>query len=306
MKLLNNIIIAGTLMLAFLGCKRELINNPGQYTRLYMPQAIEDPARKELVMTDTLQSIVFGAAYGGVAEQTNSIRVNFKVDLSLIAAYNLAHGSAYLPLPDGSYEIGQTEATIRHGAFNSEALKLKIKTVGGIEPLKEYLLPLSIERVSPELPVNEKLRTSFFLIKGTYQDFDRTGWQVMAVSSQEASNPGSNVFDNNTGTNWHTQWRTAQPPHPHFITADMKMLKNVHGFYFWPASTANGNPQNIVIELSSDGVAWQNAGEFALVNTFVRQNVYLSAAIQARYFKITIKTSTGNTHFTHPTEIGVF
>ncbi|MNL38514.1 F5/8 type C domain protein [compost metagenome] len=84
------------------------------------------------------------------------------------------------------------------------------------------------------------------------------------------------------------------------------MLKNVHGFYFWPASTANGNPQNIMIELSSDGVAWQNAGEFVLVNTFVRQNVYLSAAIQARYFKITIKTSTGNTHFTHPTEIGVF
>lgn len=288
------------------GCKREFIANPDQYTKVYMPQALEYPKVSDLFMADTVQSIIFGAAFGGVNEQTNTVNVKFKVDPSLVAVFNTKNNTNYLVLPQNSYEVTGTQATMANGKVNTNALKIKIKTVGGIEPIKEYLLPVSIEQVSPALPVNDSLRTTYFKIRGTYADFTRSSWQVVAVSSLESTNPGSNVLDGNTGTNWHTQWRTAKPPHPHWITIDMKESKKVHGFYFWPASTSNGNPADIHIDLSADGTNWQSGGDFTLVNTFERQVVYLSSTVSARYFKVTINSSTGNTHFTHPTEIGAF
>lgn len=308
MKLLSQnialVILATGLTLS--GCKREFIANPDQYTKIYMPQATEYPKVNDLFMADTLQSIVFGAAFGGVNDQTNTINVKFKVDPSLVASFNTKNNTNYTVLPLSSYEITNTEATMPSGQTNSNALKIKVKTVGGIEPLKEYLLPISIEQVSPALPVNDSLRTTYFKIKGTYQDFSRSAWQVIDVSSQESTNPGSNVFDGNTGTNWHTRWRTAKPAHPHWIIIDMGETKKLHGLYFWPHNGGNGNPADINIEVSTDGTTWQNAGDFTLVNTFIRQNIYFNTTMDARYFKLTIKTSTGNTHFTHPTEIGAF
>lgn len=302
----QNIVLVLITVFSLTGCKREFIANPDQYTKIYMPQALEYPKVSDLFMADTVQSIVFGAAFGGVNEQTNTVNVKFKVDPALVATFNSKNNTNYLVLPENSYEITGTEAIMQSGRVNTNALKIKLKTVGGIEPIKEYLLPVSIDQVSPSLPVNDSLRTTYFKIRGTFADFNRSLWQVVGVSSQESTNPGSNVLDGNTGTNWHTQWRAAKPNHPHWITIDMKETKKVHGFYFWPASTGNGNPANIHIEVSKDGTAWQDGGTFTLVNTFQRQVVYLNSTMDARYFKVTINTSTGNTHFTHPTEIGAF
>lgn len=41
-----------------------------------------------------------------------------------------------------------------------------------------------------------------------------------------------NAFDNNTTTVWHTQWKLAKPPHPHFLKVDMNVTNGMHGFYF--------------------------------------------------------------------------
>ncbi|MGV3509202.1 MAG: DUF1735 domain-containing protein [Sphingobacteriaceae bacterium] len=210
------ILVAGVAVV--LGCKRELIANPDQYSKIYMPQAVDYPKVSELIMADTLQSIVFGAAYGGVSDQTNTINVKFKVDPSLVASYNTKNNTNYPLLPANSYELTGTEGVMQNGKVNTNALKIKVKTVGGLEPLKDYLLPITIDQVSPAIPVNDSLRTTYFKVKGTYADFDRSTWQVVGVSSQESTNAAPNILDGNTATNWHSKWRGGVVRHPHWST----------------------------------------------------------------------------------------
>lgn len=293
-------------ILLLAGCKQELISNPAQYTKVYMPQAISYPAVQNLVMTDSLQSVYFGAAYGGVNDQSQVVNVRFKTDFTLVDSFNKKNGTSYLPLPTAAFQADQTAGVMEVGVFNTRILSAKIKTVGGVEPLKEYLLPVTIADVSPAIPVNENLRTTYFLIKGTYSEFVRTGWKV-TVSSQEAPNIGVNAFDGNVTTQWHTQWKTAVPPHPHVATVDMNEVKMIHGFFFWPsASVTTGNPQTIHIDVSMDGSNWTDGGNYTFTNVYQKFTMYLNSPVQAQFFKVTVTSSFGNTQFTHIAEIGAF
>lgn len=289
-------------------CKRELISNPDQYAKIYMPQAVDYPKAIDLIMRDTTQSIIFGAALGGVSDLNTTINVNFKVHPELVSEFNAKNNTSYAVLPEGSYELTASEGSIQPGQMNTRGLKIKLKTIGGIEPLRDYMLPLSIDQTNSQVPVNDSLKTTFYKIKGVYEDFDASKWKLLSFSSDEAPNLGANAIDGKTNTIWHTQWKAAKPAHPHTIIVDMNETKSIHGFNFWPAvNTTTGNPRDVNIQLSTDGSTWQDAGTFKdLTNTFVKQPVYLSSTMQARYFKIMITSSTGNTHFTHPAEIGAF
>ncbi|TZF86024.1 DUF1735 domain-containing protein (plasmid) [Pedobacter sp. BS3] len=141
------------------------IANPGDYVKIYMPQATDAPAKRTFVMADTLQTIIYGAAYGGTDYPGNDIEVSFKVDNSLVQDFNTKNGTDYAVMPQGSYELQTTSATIKKGELKTAPLKIKIKTAGSLEAFKQYLLPVSIEQVSGNLPVNENLRTSYFLVE---------------------------------------------------------------------------------------------------------------------------------------------
>jgi hypothetical protein len=273
-----------------------------------MPQAVAYPNVMDLIMRDTLQSVVFGAAIGGVSDQKATINVSFKTNPALVSEFNTKNNTNYSVLPEGSYELTSTQASLAAGQLNTRGLKIKIKTVNGIEPLKDYMLALSIDQASPQISINDSLRTTFYKIKGIYEDFDSSKWKLISFSSDEAPNIGANVIDGKTNTIWHTQWKAAKPAHPHTFFVDMNETKSIHGFNFWPAvNTTTGNPRDVTIQLSTDGTTWQEAGSFTnLTNTFVKQPVYLNSIMQARYFKIIVTASSGNTHFTHPAEIGAF
>lgn len=293
-------------MICFQSCKQELISSPGQYSKIYMPQAVDLPAARNLVMADTLQSIVFGAEIGGVESADKDITIRFQEDLSLVNDYNTKNGSACLPMPASAYEFTGTTATIKAGGLSSDALKIKIKTVGGIEPLKEYLLPVSISETSSSVPVNEKLRTAYFLIKGTYQDFNRAGWSIFQFSSEDNVQTSPLVLDGDVTTMWHTAWRNGTVNPPHFIAIDMKATKTMHGVYMWPDNRTTGAPKDISIDVSEDGQNWSSAGDYTLPNTNERHTIYFSTVMQGRYFKVTVKNTQGNLAVTRLTEIGAF
>lgn len=310
MKLLRARLIIPVICVSALvtSCKQELIENPEQYTRIYMPQAVDYPKAVDLIMRDTAQFITFGAAVGGVSDLKNNVDVSFKAKPELVAEFNSKNNTNYAVLPEGSYELSTTQATLQSGQLNTRGLRVKLKTIGGIEPLKDYMIAISIDQASSQILVNDSLRTTFFKIKGIYEDFDSSKWKLLSFTSDESPNIAANVIDGKTNTIWHTQWKAAKPAHPHTIVVDMNEVKSLHGFNFWPAvNTTTGNPRDLTIELSNDGANWQNAGSFTnLSNTFAKQPVYLNAMMQARYFKITITASTGATHFTHPAEISAF
>lgn len=286
--------------------KKELIKEPAQYSRIYMPQATEYPASRPLIMADTMQTIVMGAAYGGVDDQPNLINVRFAVNNSLVDTFNKKNNTAYLPMPAGSYQIDALDAVISPKSFSSNSLKIKVKTVGGLNSKTNYLLPVTLETATPSLKVNEQLRTAYFLIRADYAEYARANWKVVSVSSEEAPNTGDKAWDGVLANSWHTQWKAAKPAHPHTLVVDMNATVMLHGFYTLPSNTATGNPQFLRVELSKDGTTWTSATDFTFVNTYDKQYAYLPTPQEARYYKITVTASFGATHFTHIGEWGAF
>jgi endonuclease/exonuclease/phosphatase family metal-dependent hydrolase len=160
------IIYVLTLCVLLTGCKYDTdVSNPGDYVKIYMPQASEAPARRTFTMADTAQTIIFGAAYGGPNYPSEKINVSFKVDQNLVSEFNAVNGTSYELLPANSYTLEKTSSVIEKGALKSEPLKIKVKTKGFLEAFKQYLLPISIEQLSKEIPLNESLKTSYFLVE---------------------------------------------------------------------------------------------------------------------------------------------
>ncbi len=167
-----------SLVLIFSGCKdNKDIPDAAKYVKIYMPQATESPAKVSLVMADTAQTIIFGAAYGGLDFPGADINITFKVDNALVAAFNQKNGTNYAVMPVGSYELQQTSAVISKGKLATAPLQIRVKTAGVLESLRQYLLPVTIEQVSGNLPVNEALRTAYFLVEA-----QREGQDVTVVS----------------------------------------------------------------------------------------------------------------------------
>ncbi|WP_207512377.1 BT_3987 domain-containing protein [Longitalea luteola] len=304
---LTHYIPAILLVVCFGACKKKGIDNPSQYSKIYMPQAIDYPAVRSLIMADTTQYIIFGAAYGGVADQSALINVQFAVNPDLVDSFNRKNGTSFAPLPDGSYQLETLQTEIPSGKVSSTPLRLAVKTVGGLEPSKDYLLPISIQQTDAGIPVNEGLRTAYFQIRGEFQEYNRSTWILLEASSMEAPNIAANAFDNNLSTTWHTQWKSAKPAHPHYLKVDMNGTFNVHGFYFVPSNNlATGNPQKVHAELSLDGNSWTNTGTFTFPNVYSKQTFYLHTPVQAKYFRFVVDSSFANTHFTHLLEVGAF
>ncbi len=276
-------------------CKPDaLLYEPAEWVKIYMPQAKDKPALRSFVMADTMQTIVYGAAYGGPDYPNNDVEIRFKVDPALAQSFNSENGTAYPIMPAGSYELNM-ETTIRKGKLNTLPLKIKVKTIGAIEPVKEYILPVSIEQVSGGLKVNESLRTTYFIVKAAYLNYSRSAWTVAGVSSQNSVIEGiDKAFDDNVNTFWHSQYTPVRPGPPHFITVNMSETKTLHGFSFSARrNAANGRFKSIRIQVSMNGADWQDAGSFTLAN--VDENtVYLSSPREAKFFKVWIDESHGN------------
>lgn len=135
------------------------------YDQVYMPTAISSPNAISLKMKDSLQSIAFGAYFGGYAYPEQDIIVEFQIARDLIDAFNLKNGTSYELLPEGCYTIEQTSATILKGKLSSDPLHITINPFGKLVARKGYILPITISQINDGVKVNEDLRTTYFLIK---------------------------------------------------------------------------------------------------------------------------------------------
>src|SRR5690606_11594086 len=129
------------------GCNMEEISyGPTDWIKIYMPQAVNKPASHVLVMADTSQVVVYGAAYAGTGYPQTNVNIQFKAEPDKVAAYNEEHGTSYEVMPAGAYELQET-GSIPAGKANTEPMHLHFHTIGALEPIVDYLLPVSITRV---------------------------------------------------------------------------------------------------------------------------------------------------------------
>lgn len=305
-----------------LGCKDKLDFLPSQplenYVKVYMPQAVLPPALKSLKITDSVQTLTYGAVLGGKDFATADLPITFKVNKAVVDSFNLANKTSYPVLPDGSYTLSSATATIAKGGVSTSPLSIALKTngSGAMDALKVYVLPVSI--ASSPVKVNEALRTTFYIIKAqpdfaNYPNYDRSTWKILSFSSQEANGEGPTngraifALDGSTATFWHTQWSGASPVPPHFLTIDLGEAKIIHGLSFvGRQADAGGKPNEVNVQVSQDNITWTNAGTFNLLNNKDLQKQFLADGFKtARYLKVIIN-SAYNGSFTQVAELNAF
>lgn len=308
--------------LALCGCNRDLLKDiPGDVAAIYMPQAVNVPAVYTFNRSALADTIIYGACYGGLHSPASDISVRFVVDASLRDQFNSSHFTNYPLMPEGSYELMQPSAVIGAGRLNTPPLELRVHTEK-LEGTGSYLLPVSIQ-ADGNVKVNDSLRTTYFLVNARYTEnpfpaFDRSSWKVAGFSSEEITGEGANngralhALDGDDDTFWTTQWKTAKPGPPHHIIIDMQEAKQLHGLSITGRKDSKtgevrttGNPRDIVVATSMDGVNWTYTEAFTLNNILVN-TIYLAYAQQARFFRIVINGSQSDNYLTHIAELNAF
>lgn len=268
-----------------------------EYDKIYMPQAKEYPAVRQIIVIDSVQTIEYNAAYAGANTPNTSINITFHVNSALVDSFNTDNFTSYPILPEGAYELTETEATIPAGERGTGRIDMELMPEGNIQAGGNmYLLPVSIEAENSEVPLNEEMNTTYFLIEGSYRDIDKSDWQVIDFDSQQPGRDdlaAANIIDGDNGTIWNTQYTDPRPDYPHYATIDMGEENFVHGFEIvgrYPRFL-NQNPKDITIEFSDDGQNWRDGEDFItamdLDETYI-DRIYLTDPVQARYFKFTV------------------
>ncbi|CAN5826120.1 hypothetical protein BH11BAC3_BH11BAC3_28050 [soil metagenome] len=223
---------------------------------IYMPQAAGTRGTLALRLADTAQTVIFGAAYGGLQYSEQDINVAFKIDTSLVAAYNASHGTAYQVLPASSYTISGLTDIIKAGKTSSDGLGFAIMT-NAIVFGTHYMLPVSIESVSPG-KVDSALRTTYFAIDTiTRLSVDITAQGTLSVSNENGGGSGAGegspkVVDGDLNTKYlnnyvNTMWIQLQFATPVAVGA----------YTLTSGGDASGrDPKTWDISGSNDGTTW--------------------------------------------------
>ncbi len=144
------IILLGVLTVSLTSCLKDKPNvdfsNIGAFTEFvhagtpyFGSDAITDPGTgSDLSITTTFQVNITG-----VNPPTSDVKITIGVDNSVIAPYNAANTAVnYLQMPDGSFTLPTTTATIKAGTrlatFTVTFLKAKL------DPALSYMLPVKI------------------------------------------------------------------------------------------------------------------------------------------------------------------
>ena len=305
----------------FISCHKPIEipgGNPKDFEQVYMPEAARNPNIVTLTMIDSVQTIVYGANFGGYGYPASDIQIQFEVNESLVDSFNMVNGTNYAVLPNSCYSLEQLSSLISKGKLSTEPLLIRINPVNNLTTFKKYLLPVSISGIDPDYPVNPKLKTTFFVVQAIlnfadYPNYDRSGWSILGVSSEEpAEGPvngglGISAIDNNLKSFWHTKWAGGFGPIPHWIVINMGESHQLHGLSIVGRQSNNiGKPKDIIISASMNGIDWEDVGSKQLENVNKEQRFFINKILETRYIKITVLTTYGDVLFTHLAEVNAF
>lgn len=294
--------------------------------RVYMSQAVNGASvditvnRRAPLQSDSLYAFDVNAFFAGsgYVSAPRDITVTFALDYSKWDSINAARTDAGLPafekIPDNIFDFSTTQAVIRKGANVSENITFTIDAKL-IEEGHSYMIPVRIASADG-FTINPSMAFTWFVVTVTppvYAEINRSTWTVHEVDSEEANGEGPNngraifALDGLLNTFWHTQWDGGEPPLPHHIAIDMHSEHSLSGLYLTARQNApNGAPKTVNVEVSTDGNTWQSAGTYQLQAINAKQPVFFSQAFTARYFRVTVTATHGNTNITFFAEVSAF
>lgn len=303
--------LAGTLL--FAACENPVddnynVDNPDAYTLVYTINAVSDASKSSLsfpLERDTTFKVF--ANLSSLKNSDEDIHVKFRVAADLTEAYNERNQTSYVAMPEACYTINRLEAVIAKGSYTSTPVEITFHSQA-FDGVGVFLLPLQIESVTPEIPVSPTLNTAYLRINGTYTTnpfplLDRSQWTIAAFSTEEQESKEGfeyngeviSILDDNNDTYWGTQWRTAKPGPPHWVTVDMGKTEQVHGIRIrgradaWGSDKpkSSGNPRIFNVDLSDDNATWRRAGTFTVENK-IDNEVFFDHMTSGRYLRLTV------------------
>jgi len=224
---------------------------------IYMPQAYGDVSTLKLYLIDSPQTVAFGAAYGGLNYPSRDIKVDFKLDTTLIAAYNAQYNTSYVPLPASNFQISGFSATIKAGTSSSTSLPITIQTKGlpfGVR----YMLPIVMTGVSSGI-YDSSLSLAYFKIDSLYtRERDITDKGTLSVTYENDGGSGAGegspkLVDGDIDTKYLAGWRSSG----FGWTMQFATAQVANTYTFTSGNDADGrDPKDWNLLGSNDGVTW--------------------------------------------------
>ena len=280
-----------------------------QFMYLSLSGAADNPVVKA-VEVDQNTTFPITLSFGGTTNYNQGEYVaQIAVDNALVATYNSENNTNYLTLPEGSFSLDKTSLTIADGNRVSDPANVTIQAPE-INFEYEYLLPVTIQSATEgKIPLNDELRTVYYIIKGKEYDWEKNTWEVIAYRSQWNADWGVHkIFDGDKNTTWHSDPFNAEiNGMPQWFVVDMKKVRPIiWGFLIWQRQDDHGmEPKHVVFSVSEDNVTWTQVLEVTeMSNDYTVELDYKTTnPTPGRYLKVEVKAIWGPNAWTYFGEI---
>ncbi len=281
-----------------------------EFMYLSITGAAENPAVKEVLPDETAVYKISVFFAGTTNYERGQIQAEIVPDETLIDAFNAENNTVYQPLPAGTWSVDKSSVVIENGKNVSDPVTLTVRGLQ-IDFKSEYLLPLTIKSVNGgSVPLNEELKTAYYVIKKGVYNWQKSTWEVISFKSEwnNSTYAIKNCFDDNKATTWHSEpFDASKNGLPQWMVVDMKKVRPaIQGFKIWNRQEDHGQePKHVVFSVSDDNVNWTTILDLPEMSQVWREELnYATTTLKTgRYLKVDVQTNWGGAAWTYLGEI---
>ncbi len=157
-------LLAAAALTACTDIKIHTIDNPDQYSNVYIPQAASNPNTKDVAF-DATEPVKFpiNIFLGGMNAAASDITAELEIQPELFTQFNESYAASSVQIPEGSYSMDKTSVTINAGEYKSDIAYVTVD-VTKLPKGTEYVLPVTIKTCTVE-NVKASLSVAYFQIK---------------------------------------------------------------------------------------------------------------------------------------------
>lgn len=247
-----------------------------------------------------------------IAAKYNSASGNIEVGGRFQSSVNVANVIYYLDPNVGNEGTGTNNdynaVTWRSEVIGQDSFKVSLP-INELFSKGNYSYELKVKLVHQNGAVSSSIYYFDFVndvpnINLRYE-YEKTGWSIIAQSSQEGSYPASNIIDGKINTYWRSKYSSGTPAVlPHSFRGDMVAARSIKGVSFLQREDGQKPVKNFEIQFSnSASTGFVSAGAFVAADKPGYQYFDLSVPVTARYFRLVV---TSNWDGTNDSAIGEF
>lgn len=213
---IQRMLAATAVLLALAGCKDEYDNTKPSVKEPAVLAIQNASTQAEVVslLEPKNRTIDLRVVANSISDE--NVTATFKVDRTLVDAYNKAHGTSYELCPAEAYDFSKKEVLLpRYNEVSStaqvtllsEKMPVAVDETGEpLQPQPQYLLPITIDEVKGDsrASVDEANNVYYILfskrVLPSAQLLDRTDWKLLHTPSYKTNYGPEKVFDGNVST----------------------------------------------------------------------------------------------------------